>query len=238
MFAPKFLTYELNTEALSVNDVATLYYNMFTRKDYDWWYEILPDDVVVDIGANIGAFTAKALDAGASKVYMIEPNRKILKCAIGNVSDAFMNTTDPKVIPINAAVGRTDIDLNNIFKSSKIENYDEDPKLMSLMEFVETYKIDHIDYLKIDACGAEYNILHEDNIDFLSNKVRHIAVRCHLNAQYGSTEKFVQWRDRVLRRFVQEGKVRFQDNTLEQKLFQDDWREAVRSEFMVYITNY
>lgn len=238
MFLPKFLTNELDTEGLSINNVAALHYSMFARKDYDWWYEILPDDVVVDIGAGIGMFTAKALDARASKVYMIEPNRKILKTAIKNISDALIDTTEPKVIPINAAMGRTDADLMNIFKSATIRDYEEEPKLMSLREFIDSYNIEQIDYLKVDACGAEYNILHESCMDILTEKVRHIAVRCHLNARYGSAESFVKWRDTVLKRFVEMDRVRFQDTTLKEKLFDPDWSTKVPSEFMVYIGNW
>lgn len=238
MFKQKFLTNELDTEGLSINNVASLHYSIFVRKDYDWWYEILPDDVVVDIGAGIGSFTAKALDARAEKVYMIEPNKRLLKTAIKNVSDAFINTLEPRVIPVNAAMGRTDIDLANIFKSATIKDSDEEPKLMSLRELIDTYNIERIDYLKVDACGAEYNILHESCMDILTERVRHIAVRCHLNARYGSKESFVKWRDSVLKHFIESDKVRFQDGSLQQKLFEPDWYDKVPGEFMIYIGNW
>jgi len=236
MFSQKFLSYELDTEGLSINNIASIHTNIFVRKDFDWWYEVLPDDVVVDVGAGIGTFTAKALDARAEKVYMIEPNRKLLKTAIKNVADAFINTNEPRVIPIHAAMGKTDIDLSNIFKSSIVKDYDEEPKLMSLREFVDTYKLERIDYLKVDACGAEYSILHVDNMDILTEKVRHIAVRCHLNAQYGGIDKFIQWRDTVLKPLMLSNKVRFQDYTLAEKIF--DTTTKIPSEFMVYITNW
>ena len=107
MFKPKALTYEIDTAGLSMNDVVELHKTLFVRKDYDWWYEILPDDVVVDVGAGIGSFSAKALDAGARKVFMIEPNRRLLKTAIKNVSDYIMDVPEQKVFPINAAMGMT-----------------------------------------------------------------------------------------------------------------------------------
>ena len=49
MFKPKSLTYEIDTAGLSMNDVVELHKSLFVRKDYDWWYEILPDDIVVDL---------------------------------------------------------------------------------------------------------------------------------------------------------------------------------------------
>ena len=51
MFDVKSLTHEIDTAGMSLNQVAELHRQMFSSKDYDWWYEILPDDVVVDIGA-------------------------------------------------------------------------------------------------------------------------------------------------------------------------------------------
>ena len=238
MLTPKSLTYEIDTEGLSINHVATLHHSLFVRKDYDWWYEILPDDIVVDIGANIGMFSAKALDAGAEKIYMIEPNKRMLKTAIKNLSEAFIDTQNPRVVPINAAIGKTDIDLNNVFKSAKVAESNEDPKLMSFGELIETYKLGRIDYLKVDACGSEYNILHQDHIKFMTENVRHMAIHCHLNAQYGSAEKFAGWRDSVLKHFIDLDRVRFQDASLQEKMFASNWREVLPSEFMVYITNY
>lgn len=238
MLTPKSLTYELDTTGLSMNHVAAMFQNIFTRKDYDWWYEILPDDVVVDIGACIGMFSAKALDAGAKKVYMVEPNRNLLKTAIKNTSEAFINQTVPRVVPINAAVGRTDIDLDNILQSATMKETYTDYKLMGFRELVDTYKIKFIDYLKVNAAGSEYNILRADNIDFFTNNVRHIAVRCHLDAQYGSREKFLEWRNTFLAHFIRQDKVRFQDSSLAEKIFSENWNDVVPSEFMVYITNY
>ena len=39
-----------------------------------------------------------------------------VKTAIKNVSEYMMDTETPKVIPINAAIGKTDIDLSNVME--------------------------------------------------------------------------------------------------------------------------
>ena len=68
----------LDTADLSMQQIAFAYNEMYFGKDYDWWTEIQPGGTVVDIGAGIGLFSKKALDAGAGKVLMIEPNKRLL----------------------------------------------------------------------------------------------------------------------------------------------------------------
>lgn len=235
---PKTFTFEADTEGLSINDISNLHYRMFVNKNYDWWYEVLPDDVVVDIGASIGLFSAKALDAGAKKVYMIEPNKTLLRTAIKNVSDHIMDMQESPVIPINAAIGKTDVDLSNIYSSKKTFKDAEDPRLVSFGQLLATYKIEYIDFLKISAEGAEFNILTEDHLEFISTQVRHTAVMINLNAQYGSKEKFAKWRDSFLKPLVDLNRVRFQDESIGWKMFKDDWKQILPSQFMVYITNW
>jgi FkbM family methyltransferase len=232
---PKNLTFELDTADLSINHIASLSKSFFDKKDYDWWYEILPEDTCVDIGANIGMFSAKALDAGAKKVFMIEPNRNLLKSAIKNCSEDIIGIQQdalPKVIPINAAMGRTEVDLTLGYGEIP-----EDTKLMSLRELVDYYDINTIDYLKVSANGAEFNILHEDNLDYLGTSVRFIAVRVHHSAFYGSDQRFENWRDTVVKPFLDMGRVYVQNNEIEQ-MFAENWREVLPLSFMLYIKNW
>jgi FkbM family methyltransferase len=233
---PKNLTFELDTADLSINHINNLYNTFFHSKDYDWWYEILPGDVCVDIGSNIGMFSAKALDAGAKRVYMIEPNRELLKVGIKNCAEAYIGMQQdelPKLIPINAAMGRTDIDLSLMYGEQ-----DDDVKLMSLRELTDYYDIFQIDYLKVSANGAEFNILHEDNLEFLGQSVRFIAVRVNLNSFYGSDVRFEHWRDTVVKPFIDMGRVYTQDNSILNTMFVSNWKEVLPQNFMLYIKNW
>lgn len=240
------LNYEVSTDGLSLNNIGALYQEFFIRKDYDWWYEVMPDDIVVDIGANIGLFSCRALDAGAEKVYMIEPSKRILKTAITNVSEYMMDTVTPRVVPINYAIGKMEEDLSGVFKASRdITRADiwEEYKMMSFQEFIAKYKIDHIDFLKIDAEGAEYNILTEDSYDFVRNNVRHVAVECHLLARNNSAKRFIHFRDNFLKKFLSEDKVRFQNSNYLEHIFNEELifdhnSKVLPRQFMVYITNY
>jgi len=233
---PKSLNFELDTADLSINHIISLGKSFFDSKDYDWWYEILPGDVCVDIGANIGMFSAKALDAGAKKVFMIEPNYKLLRTAIKNCAEAYIGQMQdelPRLMPIHAAMGRTEVDLTLAYGEIP-----EDTKLMSLRELVDYHDINTIDYLKVAANGAEFNILHEDNLEFLGQQVRFIAVRVSWNSFYGSDQRFIQWRDSVVKPFLDMGRVYTQDQNILNQMFVDNWQEVLPTSFMLYIKNW
>jgi hypothetical protein len=148
---------------------------------------------------------------------MIEPNKGLLRTAIKNVSDHIMDATESPVVPINAAIGKTDIDLSNVYVSKKSNPINEEPRLMAFREFCDLYKVNYIDFLKICAVGAEYNILTKNNLEFISTQVRHTAVMVHLKAQYGWETKFENWRDDFLKPLIDLNRVRFQDDSIKEK---------------------
>ena len=230
----------LSTEGLNLAQTGRMYDEFINAKKYNWWYEVLPDDIVVDIGANVGWFSALALDAGAEKVYMVEPNRNLLKTACYNTADYIMDCKEPSIVPINFAIGKTEKDKANVATTAKDNN--EQVRMVSFNEFLYKYNIDHIDYLKIDTDGAEFSILNENTVDFIKTNVRHLAVEIHLGAFEDSPARFIHWRDTFLKEFYDMGLVRFAGDRYHQLIFDEDWIYGKRKElnryFMLYITNY
>ena len=230
----------LSDKGLTLQQSGEMYNDFVKDKIYDWWYEVLPDDVVVDIGACAGWFSAKALDAGAEHVYMIEPSRALLKTACYNTADYIMDTVEQKVTPINYAIGKYERDKHNVFSTPSDNN--EIVKMMSFGELLYKHKLDHIDFLKIDAQGAEFNILTEDNLEFFTNNVRHIAVRLHVGAFEDSPHQFIHFRDNFLKEFLELSKVRFCGDIYHELIYDDQWvfgvKEGLPRKFMMFITNY
>lgn len=224
-----------DSEILGTHTVACQFNEFFMHKDYDWWYMVQPGDVVVDVGACFGMFTCRALDLGASKVYAVEPNEKLLKDTLYNAFPHIKNKKDSPVVPVNYAIGSDSNRRSDIFGHSRS---DGSLKFKSFKDFVEEYNIDYIDYLKIDAEGGEYDIFTEENVDYLVNNVKHISAEFHLGKFEGIEEEFIKLRNNVLTKF-DTSKFRYKNQELHNKIFDDDFIRTVGSGFtwMIYICN-
>lgn len=119
------------------------------------------DDVVVEIGANIGEFTLAAAECG-KKIYAFEPDPKCIPCLA-------LNTQTLKNVEI-VRYGATDKnERRNFFLSS--EDADSsfiEPQTYSDILEIETMRLDtwmqevglpRIDFLKIEAEGGELEVL-------------------------------------------------------------------------------
>ena len=229
----KYLNKNLKVDNIPLNDINTLYHEFFHRKDYEWFYEINESDVVVDIGACVGFFTCLALDSNPKKIYAIEPNKAHLKTLIQNVSEFWIDNGQCQVVPIHAAIGTELSHISNVFSIKEKQDF----PMMSFKYCMEKYGIDWIDYLKIDCEGGEYQIFQEENMEFLLNRVKHMAVEFHVR---DNPHEWIRVRDTLLQRFNLD-QVRFIEHEDRRNAYDDhlllndipkDW-----SSFMLYITN-
>jgi hypothetical protein len=72
----------------------------FENYIYDWYHPVKSGDVVLDIGANVGAFTYSILDKNPSRVYCFEPSRACFEILKKNTEFS------DKVVLINKAIGK------------------------------------------------------------------------------------------------------------------------------------
>lgn len=236
MCVHKYLNNNLVVSDIPLSDINSMFFEFFFRKDYEWWYQVQKGDIVVDIGACVGFFTCLALDGGASKIYSIEPNKNHLKTLLVNTSNYHIEHGTTPVIPVHAAIGKESRDTYNIFGN------DQKVPMLSFLDFIKKYEITHIDYLKIDAEGAEYNILIEENFEFLRNKVKHMSIEFHLNCFREAPYEWIHFRDGMLRRFDLD-KVRFLRHDERQYSYDDNLLLSKwplpwgNNSFMLYISN-
>lgn len=119
-------------------------------------------DIVFDVGANIGIFSALALKRGAEKVYAFEP----VPYAIEYLKKTKeYNDKDDKLKIIPYAVANRNmeifitIDEDNITTASLIRNIEKGKKIrveaITLDSFVEENKLNKVDFIKADIEGAE-----------------------------------------------------------------------------------
>ncbi len=154
-------------------------------------FEIKENDVVVDVGAQIGAFSIFAAKSNA-RVYAFEPvpeNYRLLKENIALNSAKNIMPMDKAVlsrkqtIKIILSPGHTGghsqflSSFNDSYLSKGKEEYVE-AESVSLLDFVAKNKIRTIDFLKMDCEGAEYDILFNCP-DSVLDKIKKISMEYH-----------------------------------------------------------
>lgn len=224
---------------LDMDHVANMHKEFFVHNDYEWWNPPKTGDVVVDVGACVGMFSCMALDKGADKVYMIEPNKDLLMTAIKNTADYVINETESKVVPVHAAILSNDNHVQHIYNEDTSGSWWE----FSFDQFIDFYKIDNIDFLKIDCEGGEYDILTKENFEWICDNVNHIALEVHRRHGPSGAKDFKKFRDDFLKPYLERGgQVRYQhlhygefiwnDKMIDEKIYTED----LPAEFMIYFT--
>lgn len=237
----KALNDNINPGPLGLHHATFMYNEFFITRDYDWWRPVLKGDIVVDVGACVGFFSCNALDLGASKVYMLEPNKELLKIAIQNSIEYVIDASECPIVPVNAAIGLNQSHFNNVFTNINKNETDIKFPIMTFNDFITKYEIDHIDYLKLDCEGGEYSILTKENLDWISKNVGHIAMEVHLRSDDTAPIEFIKFREEFLRPFLNKGQVKFMNHQLIENIEKDDAiinknYSVVPAEFMMYIT--
>jgi FkbM family methyltransferase len=123
-------------------------------------------DWVIDVGAHVGVFTAHALQLGAEKVFMVEPDPVNVECLRRNFKEE-LAAGRVVLIPEGAWSKKSSIDLNLGVANSGTGSmmYKEaGSKVVSVPvrpidDMVAEYKASRIDFIKMDIEGAEREAL-------------------------------------------------------------------------------
>lgn len=133
-------------------------------------YEVFDGDltdtgIVVDLGANIGAFTLYAAALGAKKVIAVEPEPHNVEMLVKNVGANRHNVPDCEFIFDDRGVaGRSDSAfITNEHGDSTVSDVKEAGKtqitLVTLDQLFATHNLEYIDVLKIDIEGLEGDVI-------------------------------------------------------------------------------
>jgi FkbM family methyltransferase len=123
------------------------------------------NDIVVDIGSNIGFFTRYAAEK-SKKVISIEGSPEIFSCLVENNYD--LNNVNF----LNANI----ISENN--KESKSWTSNFVPINLTIKDIFELYNLDYIDFLKVDIEGTEYNVFEDLDEEYIK-RIRKISIETH-----------------------------------------------------------
>jgi FkbM family methyltransferase len=222
---------------LTYDDIITIEREIVYEKVYKFWEDVKENDIVVDIGASVGAYTISILDKKPKKVYCVEPSKKLLRALVENCFDKVLEYQENPLVYINYGIVDNEGDDINIFGKEKIFN------VITFNDMIKNYSINHIDYMKIDCEGGEYSIFKEENMNFLLNNVEFIAMEVHLNYD-GCREKFKNFRDNYLNRFnnykvmscTRQNISWGNSIDIKDMIFDNQFIDEYTCEFMVYIS--
>jgi autotransporter strand-loop-strand O-heptosyltransferase len=147
------------------------------------------NDVVVDIGGNLGAFVKLSLLNQCKKIYCCEPNPnciEMIKKYYGNSNELILNEY---AISDHVGVDYLKLDINNRMSGEaqlinaeafcKEKNNFIEVKTNTFANFIKENNIHTVDYLKVDCEGGENFIFNKDNAEFIKNNVKKIALEYH-----------------------------------------------------------
>ena len=130
-------------------------------------FEIRPDDAVVDVGANIGAFAVFAAQRTRGRVLAVEPhpdnaehlrrNLRVNHCERAEVAECAVSDA-PGTLPLFIGTSGTTHQLTPLGKDAG-GGEAVDVRVATLPELLAEHGFERVDFLKLDCEGAEGVIL-------------------------------------------------------------------------------
>jgi FkbM family methyltransferase len=148
-----------------------------------------PDDIVLDIGANIGVFAVYAAGRTRKTVYAFEPLPDNIGFLRRNVEANDLGNVDIQPVAVAEKAGTARLYLSTIsgghrlfdhYRDHKLERYLEVPTT-TLQAIMDENHLDKVDFLKMDCEGSEGPIIASTPFDYLK-RIRKIAMEFHDDA--------------------------------------------------------
>jgi FkbM family methyltransferase len=146
-------------------------------------FTLKPEDVVVDLGANVGVFTTLAARLG-KKVIAVEAQSGFIDCIYSNLRE---NNCSDKAFVEFGIIGANAGLFSDQKRLEESSHYGEVPPTLSMDDIIERHHIQNINFLKIDIEGSEFDLF-KGNTGWLSC-VERIAMEVHLDS--GNVEDLV-----------------------------------------------
>jgi organic radical activating enzyme len=116
---------------------------------YQKYFKVEKNDVVLDIGANVGSFINSISKSSPKRMFCFEPDKKLFSTLSKNFKHKL------NVFPIN--------------------------RDFILEDFLKSYNVDKIDFLKIDHTSFTYDIFNYETVKWIKSNVKKIVIKWDLN---------------------------------------------------------
>lgn len=158
-------------------------------------YEIAPSDVIVDVGANIGAFTVfAALQATSGRVISLEPVATNFSLLRANVQGNGLSNVQLVHAGVASQHGKRELFLSDLSTGrhslyAEVAGHTsrrEVVQMTTIEELFAAYGVVRCDYLKLDCEGAEFEILTALDEE-VARRIRRVGLEYHCEGS--STER-------------------------------------------------
>jgi len=162
---------------------------LWCQKIYTRYWQIKEGDIVIDIGAHIGAFSIfAATTAKRIKVFCYEPSPKTFPTLVKNIK---INNLENVIFPFQLGVAKRSGERmlffhpcgdfgDTLYKDNLFvdKNNSACIKTITLKDIFERNNLDHCDFLKMNCESAEYEILLNIPLEYLQ-KIRYLVFAYH-----------------------------------------------------------
>lgn len=158
--------------------------------------DISEGDTIVDIGFNYGLFSTACLRKNPSRVIGFEPNPSFVKIFKENFFDKRIEIHNHAISNFDGKMMFYEID-DAISSTLKEERYKEkrinqfEVSVMDINTMINNYKLEKINYLKVDCEGSEFDIFNSIEKDFLRDKINKIAIEYHDNLNSNNVQNLI-----------------------------------------------
>jgi len=167
--------------------------SVFAKKNYvNEFVDIMPNSIVVDVGANIGAFTIFAAQ-WAKQVFAFEPEPENFHLLCSNIELNGFKNVIPSRMAIAKKRGKQDFYIAKKEHSSShsffLPEYEKKIKVqtLSIMDVIERESLAKIDFLKLDCEGSENDII--EGLSFeTAKKIEQISLEFHQVNSYSAED--------------------------------------------------
>jgi len=154
--------------------------------------EVPQGSVVLDVGANIGAFSLAA-SRRAAVVYALEPVRNNFEMLRRNIELNKASNIVAERLAMAGENGECEMSVAGVFSSMHFQAANaevEKVRTVTLESFLDERGISQLDYLKMDCEGAEWDIVLQAPPDVLA-RIKHIEMEFH-NIDARTSPRFLQ----------------------------------------------
>jgi FkbM family methyltransferase len=174
---------QLHFDSFERNFIAQILQEIYISGVYEPMLGGRKDLTIIDLGANIGLFSMYA-SKFAKKIIAVEPSQYIFDFLTKNTEN------DDKITRVKAAIGAengkmelfgSDVNLT-MFSAHKVNVHTDKSEIvqkMGLNTLLDLHSLTHVDFLKLDIEGSEFEVLASDEFMKAAPKIDCIMGEIH-----------------------------------------------------------